>query len=146
MWWTKYLAVYMYLIYYYHACGLYNVWNNLTLLLIITILKWRFHSYCSKLLTMDPEYSLHDVIRCHLCESPGPPLHCVMCRKYLCKYCKEKHLSDEFKEHKVMPLKFISKCKNISQKYVIFSANVVAFHFVWSVFFLGRIMIMTLLT
>lgn len=36
-------------------------------------------------LTMDPEYSFQDVVRCHLCQTPAPPLHCVTCNIHLCK-------------------------------------------------------------
>lgn len=105
----------MYLINFYHAYGFYDIPVSILSLLSDTNYN-KFHSYCSTWLTMDPEYSLHDVVRCHLCESPGPLIHCVICKEYLCKYYKEKHLSDEFKEHKVVPLKFISKCKKHSSK------------------------------
>lgn len=115
MWWTTCLAVYMYLINFYHAYGFYDIPVSILSLLSDTNYN-KFHSYCSTWLTMYPEYSLHDVVRCHLCESPGPLIHCVICKEYLCKYYKEKHLSDEFKEHKVVPLKFISKCKKHSSK------------------------------
>lgn len=45
------------------------------------------------MLTMNPEYSLQDVVRCHLCETPGPSLYCEICDISLCEDCKEKHLS-----------------------------------------------------
>ena len=53
---------------------------------------------------MDPERSCQDVLRCHLCESPLPPLYCRPCHSNLCKDCAGEHLDDS-KEHKVVPIK-----------------------------------------
>lgn len=69
--------------------------------------------------TMDPECSLQDVVRCHLCETPEPPLHCDVCDNHVCKDCEEKHCSEESKIHKMVPFKFrrcITKCQKHSSE------------------------------
>ena len=54
---------------------------------------------------MDPMYSLQDVIRCDLCETPVPPKHCASCKIHLCEACVGKHLSDESKDQDIVPFK-----------------------------------------
>lgn len=68
---------------------------------------------------MDPEFSLQDVLRCHLCETVAPFFHCDICQKYLCKNCEGKHILDKSKEHRVVPFKLrgcITNCRKHSFK------------------------------
>lgn len=51
-------------------------------------------NHSSKFLTMGAEYSLQDVVRCNVCDTPCPTMNCTDCNIKLCTACVGKHLSD----------------------------------------------------
>uniref|UniRef100_A0A8B8DGL1 Tripartite motif-containing protein 3-like n=1 Tax=Crassostrea virginica TaxID=6565 RepID=A0A8B8DGL1_CRAVI len=53
----------------------------------------------------DAMYSLQDVIRCDFCETPVPPKHCDICDIHLCEACVMKHISNQYKDHYIVPFK-----------------------------------------
>nr|XP_034334665.1 tripartite motif-containing protein 2 [Crassostrea gigas] len=54
---------------------------------------------------MDPRHSAQDVVRCDVCDTPVPPLHCDFCQTNLCKACVGEHMLDLSKKHQVIPFK-----------------------------------------
>lgn len=65
--------------------------------------------------------SLQDLVRCHNCENQ-PSLYCELCRKSICNDCKEGHIADESRDHRIVPFKrrsyiyVFSECQNHSDK------------------------------
>ncbi|XP_065936720.1 E3 ubiquitin-protein ligase TRIM71-like [Magallana gigas] len=52
---------------------------------------------------MDPRSTAQDVVRCDVCDTPVPPLHCDFCQTNLCKACVGDHMLDLSKKHQVVP-------------------------------------------
>lgn len=46
-----------------------------------------------------------------------PPLYCDICEMHLCTICIGKHLSNKFKTHRVVPVRFINECLKHTSKY-----------------------------
>lgn len=68
---------------------------------------------------MDSIQNTKNVFRCNLCKAVVPALHCDTCQIHLCATCVGEHLSDESKEHNVVPLKLKGStvlCKEHSTK------------------------------
>lgn len=53
---------------------------------------------------MDSIHNTKNVFLCNLCKTAGPALHCDMCQIHICTTCVGEHLSDDAREHHVVPL------------------------------------------
>lgn len=68
---------------------------------------------------MDSIHNTKNVFLCSFCKTALPALHCDMCQIHICVTCVGEHLSDESKEHNVVPLKMKGStvlCKEHSTK------------------------------
>lgn len=68
---------------------------------------------------MDSIHNTKNVFLCSFCKTAVPALHCDMCQIHICVTCVGEHLSDESKEHNVVPLKMKGStvlCKEHSTK------------------------------
>ncbi|XP_052707968.1 uncharacterized protein LOC128183116 [Crassostrea angulata] len=52
---------------------------------------------------MNPRSTAQDVVRCDVCDTPVPPLHCDFCQTNLCKACVGDHVLDLSKKHHLVP-------------------------------------------
>ena len=89
---------------------------------------------------MDTKCKAQDAIRCELCDTHAPHMHCEICHINVCKVCMIDHLSDESKDHKLVTfnkrdLPFTTPfVKNMLTRYVNFIVNNVTFQCVYFVF------------
>ncbi|XP_065928589.1 tripartite motif-containing protein 3-like [Magallana gigas] len=65
---------------------------------------------------MDPRRSAQDVVRCDVCDTPVPPLHCDFCQTNLCKACVGEHMLDISKKHQsIADLKKLLDSNDVSR-------------------------------
>mgnify|MGYP003683628667 CR=1 FL=1 len=84
-----------------HAHIIANLFHSIECLSFTSFLLFKLES---KGLVMNSSKSAQDVLRCHLCETPVPPLSCEVCQIYLCKGCVVDHILDESTKHSVVPI------------------------------------------
>lgn len=70
-----------------------------------------FIFFTDSVFTIDPEYRLQNVVQCDFCKTPGPPLHCDICKVNKCKTCIRRHLLDEYKKQVVVPFRLQRRAK-----------------------------------
>ena len=90
---------------------------------------------------MDPQHSTQGVLLYDLRETLAapPPMYCDICHVKLCVSCVGVHLSDQSKDHKVVPFEkrgttTTTECQKLSTKILTFFVKNAMFQYVHCVF------------